>query len=330
MRWVILTDDHPPLDGGVAAWTRAVTRGLRSAGHEVAVFARERPGLPEDVVGVSGPSFGRWGGVWMAAAAWRAVARADRVLATTWPVATGFAGRMSAPLQVAYHGSDLTRPPRDPEAFRRVALAADRRWVMSGFLAGLLEERGFEAHRLPVPVDPDPRIARRPAEPRRWVFVGRATPLKGGDRFVRLVEAAGAAGTVIGDGPSLQPWRELASMLRADVTFTGRLPHAEVRRRLRDFDLACLLPRPDIDGTGAEGLGLSLVEAAAAGVAPVGCRTGGVPDAVGPGLVLEDPDDIEDSLAVLRSWWTPARGGAARWWVGRRHGVARAVAALCA
>ena len=59
------------------------------------------------------------------------------------------------------------------------------------------------------------------------------------------------------------------------------------------------LPRPDADGSGAEGFGLSLVEAASLGVVPVGCRTGGVPEAVGAGIVLEDPDAIPRFIEAI-------------------------------
>src|SRR5690606_33991204 len=114
MRWVILTDDHPPAPGGVATWTAAVADGLRRAGDAVEVFARWRPDLPPEVRGVRGPSFGRRGGWWLRWAARRALPRADAVLATTWPVAAGLPAGL--PLHVVFHGSDLTRPPRSVRA----------------------------------------------------------------------------------------------------------------------------------------------------------------------------------------------------------------------
>jgi glycosyltransferase involved in cell wall biosynthesis len=256
------------------------------------------------------------------------------VLATTWNLATHLVGRLrwlGVPLQVAFHGSDLTRPPADARGFRRVCRYAERRWSMSAYLAGVLQGRGFRADRLPVPIDVAPLSERPvPARPEHWGFVGRATALKGGDRFVRLVAAAGVRGTVIGDGPALEEWRVLAIRLGVTdrITFTGHLPRAEVLRRLAGLDLVLLLPRTDIDGTGAEGLGLALIEAAAAGVATVGCHTGGVPEAVGAGLLLEDPDDVSASLRAIEDWWTPERGRACRARVGERCGVERAVRAL--
>lgn len=322
MRWVILTDDHPPLPGGVATWTGAVARGLRRHGDEVEVFARWRADLPAEVRGVRGRSFGRWGGWWLRWAARLALERADAVLATTWPVATGLVG-VAGPLHLVFHGSDLTRPPRSPRAFRRVLGRADHRWAVSSWLA----ER-VQAEVLPAPVDVRAHAPRRADRPERWGFLGRATPLKGGDRFVRLVAAAGVEGVMVGDGPELPRWRELAGRLGASVRFTGELPRHEVPSVLETLDLLMLLPRAAPDGGGEEGLGLALLEGAASGVAAVGCAVGGVPEAVGPGLLLDDPDDVERSLAAIGDWWTPWRGGAQQAWLAAHHGVDRTVAAL--
>jgi glycosyltransferase involved in cell wall biosynthesis len=139
---------------------------------------------------------------------------------------------------------------------------------------------------------------------------------------VRWCAAAGVRGTFVGDGPARPAWEALASRLAADVTFTGTLPAEGVTAALRDADLVVLVPR------GPEGLGLTLIEGAAQGVAAVGCRVGGVPEAVGRGLVLDDPDDTEASVAAIRSWWRPDRGEAAWEWCRATHGTHRCVTAV--
>jgi phosphatidylinositol alpha-1,6-mannosyltransferase len=325
VRWLIVADDFPPADGGVSTWGGLVADGLHAAGHEVTVLARARPGLggrPYPVVGVRGPSFGAWGGLWTAAASLGR--RADRVLATTWPVATGLA-RWRTDLDVVVHGSDVTRP-QGPGLDR--VLRGARRFATSRFLAEALAARGYDATVLPAPIDAGPPRSRGPERPARWGFLGRATDLKGGDRFVRLVGAVGATGVVIGDGPALGAWRDEASRRELDVRFLGRLDRSEALREVATWDLAFLLPRADADGSGAEGFGLSLVEAAAQGVATVGSRTGGVPEAVGAGLVLDDPDYLPRAVAGILSWWTPDRGEACRAFVAAHHGLARTLAAL--
>lgn len=321
MRVVVLTDDHPPLVGGVSVFTERVCAELARRGHDVHVFARWRRDLRPipgtRLTGVWGPRFSRLGGRWLALRARPALARADLVIATTWPVATG----LRRPFAVVAHGSDVTRPPRDPRAFDAVWGAAADRLAMSGFLAARVGARVLPA---PVPVPADV-----PAGPRSgWVCVARATPLKGGDRFVRWVAAAGEEGHLVGDGPELPRWRALAAELGARVTFHGALDPQATLARIARSALCVLAPRADADGSGAEGFGLALVEAAALGVPGAGTAVGGVPEALGPGLVIPAPEDAHDAGDRLRSFLAREPGQAARAWAAAHHGIERTVAAI--
>ncbi len=328
MRWLIVTDDWPPTLGGVATWSARVADELAGRGHSVRVLARHRPQLyaPRGlrVTGVRGPSFGRMGGRWVGLRGARAVLQADRVVATTWGVASPLWRLCDCPLHVVAHGSDVTRAPRSPRAQHAVWREATGRWAMSAFLARQLAQRGVQAQVLPAAV----RLAPWPApagDGTRWAFVGRATSLKGGDRFVRWVAAAGVQGVVIGEGPELDRWRALAAQLGAKVRFVGAVPRADVRRWLVSVDLVALCARAAPDGSGAEGLGLTALEAAALGVPAVGVLTGGVPEAVGPGLLVPNPDDAKDVAERVAAWWAPTRGRDAWAWCRARHGVARTV-----
>jgi glycosyltransferase involved in cell wall biosynthesis len=159
-------------------------------------------------------------------------------------------------------------------------------------------------------------------------MVARATPLKGGERFVRIVDAAGARGLVVGDGPALPRWKEIAQSVGADIRFTGCLGHKQTLAQIASLEVMLLLPRTDDDGSGAEGAGLVLLEAASLGVPGVGCRTGGVPEALGPGLLLDGPDDPIASAAQIRAWLSPERGRRAREWLASNHGTAKLANAL--
>ena len=325
MRWLILTDDWPPCSGGVAVWAAAVAGGLVDAGMDVTVLARHRASLfqPSGVVvrGVRGPRFGRLGGLWTGLAARRELLEADAVLAVTWPVASWCS---HTALHVVFHGSDLTRPPVSARGLSRVRARARHRWAVSAFLA-----EQVEAKLLPAPVSPSPIAAVSRSRPRHWGWVGRMTELKGADRFLRLVAQAGARGVLVGDGPQRRSLEGLARKLGARVRFTGSLGHDEALAELLGMDLCVLLPRCHPDGSGAEGLGLSLLEAAAAGLPVVGCATGGVPEALGPaGLLLDDPDDVDGSSQQIAAWYDPAHGLVGRDWVGAQHGVGRLVAQL--
>lgn len=328
MRWVLLTDDHPPMVGGISVIVARLAAELVRRGDTVRVFARSQAGITEipgtRLTPVRGPSFGRYGGQWLAARAVRALLGADRVVASTWAVATGLP-RLGIRYDVMGHGSDLTRPPRDPAAFRRVWDGATGRWVMSRFLATHLPYDDVRVLPAPIPLAAAPAT---PGDGRRWALVARATPLKGGDRFVRWVAAAHAEGVVVGDGPALAGWKALAASLGARIRFLGARSPVETADVLAGVDLVVHVPRTDDDGGGAEGFGLALVEAAGLGVPTVGCRTGGVPDAVGPGLIVDDPDDVGGSVDAVCRFWTPARGPEAWRWCVATHGVERAVDAL--
>jgi len=329
MRWVILTDDFGPMPSGVATWTAAAADALADAGDDVAVFARRRTdfGASESyrVRGVGGPSFGRFGGAWTALAAHSAIRRADAVLASTWPVAihaVAMRRRPGAPFHVVFHGSDITRPPIHPRGLARVLRRATHRWAVSRFLADLVEP---DCGVLPAPVD----IAMTTAEPGgRWGMVARATPLKGGERFVNIVAAAGARGLIVGDGPALPRWKQAADRVGADIRFTGALSHKQTLAHIAGLEVMLLLPRTHDDGSGAEGAGLVLLEAASLGIACVGCRVGGVPEALGPGLLLADPDDATASAEQIRVWLSADRGRNARAWLAANHGKARLADAL--
>ena len=203
----------------------------------------------------------------------------------------------------------MTRPPvRSERVFQRVWRRATRRLALSDHLVRVLARRGHPAVRLPAPIpidDTPPELRPRSG---RWGFVGRLTPQKGVDRFVRWVARAGVEGVVVGTGPMAAPLRQLAVKLGARVTFVGARSPGQIHALWPQLDLVVLAPRTYPDGSGAEGLGLALLEAAGRGVAAVGCRTGGVVEAVGPGLILPDPDDDDRAVATIVDWWTPERG----------------------
>ncbi|MEN0061826.1 MAG: glycosyltransferase family 4 protein [Myxococcota bacterium] len=328
MRWLILTDDHPPMVGGIATFVARLARGLVDRGDQVEIVARAgaEPVPGTRLIAARGPRFGRYAGRWLALAAGSRLFSADRIVATTWVAATT-ASRLGRPLAILAHGSDVTRPPvRAHATFLRTWRAACQRFAVSDFLVERLREHHLTARRLPWPVDP----LACPPPPRqrhsRWAFVGRLTPLKGVDRFVRWVAAAGVQGVVVGHGKAMGPTVALARQLRADVQFLGRVSLTEVQTLWPEVDLLVLAPRADPDGSGAEGLGTVLLEAAAHGVPSVGCATGGVPE--GAGLIVGGPDDAAASVREIDRWWTPMRGREAWERCRERHGTAKTLAAL--
>lgn len=330
-----MTQDFPPgFSGGIASWASDLGAALSASGEPVTVFARRTGDTasvdrsqPFVVRRMWGRSWNRWQGLWALGATWPRLHSGVRVLCATWPLAVWLAPRLrGASLGVAFHGSDLSRLHAAPPALRGLLPHVDAFFPVSRFLAerlqslcpAILPER---VHVLPMPLahPPPPSAPRRP----ELVVLSRLTLLKGIDRAASIARGLGRPLRVIGDGsarPSLLP-------LAGDgVTFSGRLPRAEALAALEGAAGLLLLPRCAPDGTGAEGLGLCLIEAALRAVPGIGCRTGGVPEALGPGLLLDDPDS-PDLSAIDAFLSEPSQGAQARSWALSRHGpdAARAV-----
>jgi glycosyltransferase involved in cell wall biosynthesis len=322
MRWSLVTLDFPPEHvGGVAAWAEDLALALHRAGHELRVYAQrtrqaaiDDSARPYPVIRMEGRSWASWQGLWAGIWAGPRLERGERVVAATWRLATVLAPicrAVGAELVVAAHGSDLTRLTTAPAALRRLS---PRCWLpVSRFLSGELDRLGVAGARLVLPMPVGPRG--RPAEGPRsgLVCLSRLTPLKGVDRSWRLCRSLGLELTLIGDGDrSALPAGE-------GLRWLGRLDREGARAELARAQAALLLPRADRDGSGAEGLGLCLIEAALEGTPVIGCRTGGLAEAVGPGLILEDPE--QPDLDVLRAFLARAGAGEeARAWALAHHG----------
>jgi phosphatidylinositol alpha-1,6-mannosyltransferase len=148
-------------------------------------------------------------------------------------------------------------------------------------------------------VDPRDVRARYGLDGGRWILtVARLEWHKGIDTVIKALPAVRAAhpGTRyavagVGDrGPHLeQLTRELG--LADAVRFLGSVPDADLPALYNAADLYVGASR--LHDLLAEGFGISLVEASACGLAVVGGRSGGVPDAVRDGEtgILVDPDD---------------------------------------
>ncbi len=96
----------------------------------------------------------------------------------------------------------------------------------------------------------------RAEENREFLFVGRFEVEKGVRLFAEAVQTSGLKATFVGDGAELAAVRRMCP----GATFTGWLPPAEIRRRLRRARALVFPP------LWYETLGLVVIEAAAAGV----------------------------------------------------------------
>jgi glycosyltransferase involved in cell wall biosynthesis len=176
---------------------------------------------------------------------------------------------------------------------------------MAGQLRNLLPERSESVLCLPYGVT-IPVHCRRPCLGKlRVVFIGRMTA--GQKRVLDLPEidrelhrlGAKVEWTVIGSGPDEERLRE-AWAWNPEVRWTGMIPNEAARERLLDSDVFVMPSQ-------SEGFPVTLVEAAAAGVAPVvSDLLSGIPEIVIPGrtgyrIPIGDTRQFAATIALLAS-----------------------------
>ena len=156
-------------------------------------------------------------------------------------------------------------------------------------------------------VDPRDVRARYGLDGGRWILtVARLEWHKGIDTVIKALPAVRAAhpGTRyvvagVGDrGPHLEQLARDMGLADA-VRFLGAVPDADLPALYNAADLYVGASR--LHDLLAEGFGISLVEASACGLAVVGGRSGGVPDAVRDGEtgILVNPDDPQAVAAGI-------------------------------
>jgi glycosyltransferase involved in cell wall biosynthesis len=124
--------------------------------------------------------------------------------------------------------------------------------------------------------------------PRRILFVGRMVEKKGPSIMIQAFaevrrQVPDAELVMIGDGPLLPGCRSLAVSLQVPVQFLAAVPNSRVQQEMKQTRVFCL---PSITATNgdAEGLGMAIVEAQAAGVPVVTSARGGAGEAIDDGV----------------------------------------------
>jgi phosphatidylinositol alpha-1,6-mannosyltransferase len=363
-RTLLVTNDFPPRTGGIQTYLHAFAERLPS--DELVVYAPEWQGaaefdaaspvpvhrhptslmLPVPTVAARAAALAREYGVttvWFGAAAPLALlgphlrrrAGVERVIGST-------------------HGHEVgwSMLPGGRQALRRIGADADvlttiSRYTRSRVAAAFGPRAALEV--VPSGIDaerfrPDP--AARAELRRRYrvgdaplvVCVSRLVARKGQDTLIRALplvreRVPGAQVLLVGDGPGGDRLRRLAREVEVDehVVFAGAVPAAEVAAHHAVGDVFALPCRTRGGGLDVEGLGIVLLEAAAAGLPVVAGDSGGAPETVQEGRtghvvdgrdvaavasavagLLADPERARAMGAAGRAWmrqeWTwPAR-----------------------
>ena len=352
MRLALITPDWPDFaPGGVAAINRTLAAGLAELGVEIEVWTRgggRRGRLvrgaeqPCPVRLLPGRGWRRRGSDLWARGLRRELARfaPDVALVSPWEPLVG--GLDFAPRVVVFaHGREITGELDGARsAARERVLAAPLRWLfLTGWMGQQLAARGVPAerrHRVPAAVPAPPAQARGGGG---LLCVGRLIPRKGQDTLLQACALLRPRYPrlrchVVGGGPDHQRLVGLRGDLGLidNVTLHGHLPPEELERRWSQADLF-VMPARDERAGDREGFGLVYLETGARGLASVGGRAGGVPEAVlhgQTGLLADGPQELAEAIArLLDDGELRARLGAAgrRRWErgGRPRDLARAV-----
>jgi glycosyltransferase involved in cell wall biosynthesis len=328
---LLLTVDFPPhFIGGVSAWAHDLASSIFQDGGNILVLAK-RTGdtsahdnaLPYKISRVRGRSWNNWQALWMRLALRTTLGPDTTVIAATWRLATHITKqihRTNSKLGIAFHGSEITHMETAPAELHRVVDAAHALLPVSHFLKNelvrlqLITQSDPRLHVLPMPLNT--QFTPMNTQSDKLICVARPTDLKGTDRAVKLAKAMGRTLHLV--GPETAPPGCIAH---------GTLPREQTLALMAESAACILLPRTLETGRGAEGLGLALLEAAVRSVPTIGCSTGGVPEALGPGLLLSNPD-LPDGPLVNQWLEHPQRGQEAREWVCNAHGPTQALSTL--
>jgi colanic acid/amylovoran biosynthesis glycosyltransferase len=208
--------------------------------------------------------------------------------------------RLKIPLVTTFHGFDATLSTAAllcspawanyPLFRHQLARKGDLFLCASSFIRDRVLAMGFPAARTRIHyigVDCEAIRPRDPSEETQTILhVARLVEVKGTQYLIRAFGAlaqrhANTQLVIIGDGPLKNTLQALAQSLGVGerVHFLGALPHAEVLAWMRKAAML-VLPSVRTPSGRVEGLGMVLLEAAAAGVPVIGSRIGGIPEGI--------------------------------------------------
>lgn len=167
------------------------------------------------------------------------------------------------------------------------------------------------------------------AEKKVIISVGRLVHRKGQDTLIEAMpeivsNVPDAHLVFIGEGPYKDYLVKRADELNVSqaITFIGRIQYAELPRYICIGDIFAMPSRSRLAGLEVEGLGIVYLEASACGLAVIGGRSGGAPDAVldgETGLVVDGtyPGEVATAVNTLLSNPTLAQqmGARGRQWI---------------
>ncbi|MFZ7089820.1 glycosyltransferase [Primorskyibacter sp. 2E233] len=201
---------------------------------------------------------------------------------------------LGIPVFTYWRGTDASAALQSSQRVRSYRLMMPRlagMFSVSQFLLDNLAAHGVRhdnAHVVPSGVDIR-RFTPGKKRPGSFLAVGRMVEKKAPQitlrAFAQAAQGRDAHLTFIGDGPLLEPSKALAAELgvAAQISFTGALPHDQVRQHLQDTEVFLQHSITAKNGN-TEGLPTAIQEALACGCITLSTRHAGIPEAVEDGV----------------------------------------------
>ena len=332
MRILVVTQDFPPLTGGIQSYMASLCKHLLPHCEHLCVVApgsaseamtdsdRPYPVVRIDVhtSWLAAPLLARLPGIVRSVAA-------THVLNAQWfPATAGFALPSGIHQASIVHGRELLNHPLGRIGLSLCGPVLKRMRAVfpnSSATAGLLP-RGISPERIHVVhpgVDCQERNVPSPDASSRFrtrfglapdtpvvSTLARLVPRKGIDTLIASVallkERRPDVRLLIGgSGPDLPRLQSLvaSSGVSENVRFVGRVPDEDMDAFLAAGVFALLSRQTPLD---VEGFGMVLAEAQACGAPVLAARSGGMPEAVGSGAgLVVDPDAPDQAAAALES-----------------------------
>ena len=324
-KFLILSYDYPPNDGGISRLCSAMVEDMRHRGSTVTVFTVHAGTvggpLRPDVATVEMPSK-RWLREVVTFLQVLRMCRDTCVVSTVWnPEGTlAYLAGFQQTVVMAHGNEVMNYPPGLRHRLkgwlrRKVITSASTVVCNSRYTERLVHAispktktvvitPGVDTQRY-APVD-DVRAIRQqfnlPTECRVVLSVSRIDAYKGHEVVLKALAqiSPGLRGklhyVVAGRGSHLTTLKALATSLGIEdsVTWLGFVPDDQLPALYNCADLFVLCTREDPQARGVEGFGMVFLEAQASGVPVIGTRAGGIPDAIeeGRGGWLIEQDDV--------------------------------------
>jgi len=327
---LVVTQDFPPLTGGIQSYMGSLCEHLRARCEALSVVApgSRREALTDSVRPFPVQRIGVHSS-WLVAPLTlrlpRIVARtgATHVLYAQWfPAVAGIRLQKSVHQSCIVHGRELLNHPLGPlglrlaaPTLRRMDAVIPNSFATAGLLPSGIDPRrvhvvhpGVDSSRLAPPTAEDVARFRQRQElaPDAPVVttLARLVPRKGIDTLISTMGVLRAGHPrakllIGGSGPDRERLERLVaeSGLGDAVRFVGRIPSEDMGAFFAGGVFALLSRQTSKD---VEGFGMVLAEAQACGAPVVAARSGGMPEAVGEGAgVVVAPDSPEETARVI-------------------------------